>query len=569
MKTDHCWETHPYTPAPEFSKRVAYFSMEFGIDTALKIYSGGLGYLAGSHMRSAHDLRQNMIGVGMLWTNGYYDQVWNREGHMATLFRARHYSFLEETDIVVPVKIHGHEVKVRAFYLAPEVFNTVPIYLLSTDQDGLNDYLSRSVTHRLYDHNAATRVAQNIVLGIGGAMLVDALGGADSYHMNEAHALPLAFHLYDKFKDEDEVRKKIVFTTHTPVQAGNEERDIHFLRDMGFFGDVKIDTVRKITDTEGDNFGYTPAALTLCRAANGVSQLHGKVAEDMWKHVKRKPSIIGITNAQNRKFWQDKSLRDALDSNDDTAIRKRKRRMKRQLFEIIADQTGKLFDPDILTLVWARRFAGYKRADLIMRNLSEFKELLDAENPIQIVWAGKPFPEDDFATDLFNQIVDNTRMTKRAAVITGYEIRQSAALKRGADIWLNTPRRPMEASGTSGMTAAMNGAINFSTDDGWIPEFAKHGENAFIIPEAELTDSERAQDDHDYQHLVRILREEIVPCYYNEPGKWMQIVKNSARQVVPQFDSDRMAAEYYTRMFSQPVQFSGKQLSNPLPLHTD
>lgn len=559
MKTNCKWE-HPYSPAKKYSKRVAYFSMEFGIDTALKVYSGGLGYLAGSHMRSAYDLKQNMIGIGMLWKFGYYDQVRDSNSTMKALFRERYYTFLQETDLVFPVKIHGQEVKVQAWYLAPEVFGTVPMYFLTTDRDIFNDYLSSTITHHLYDQNAAARIAQSIVLGIGGAKVVEALGGADIYHMNEPHSLPLAFHLYNQLGDVEKVREKLVFTTHTPVRAGNEERDINLLDKMDFFAGLPLDAVRKITNINGDNFGYTPAALALSGNANGVSQLHAEVSNDMWKEVKDRPQIIGITNAQNQKYWQDKRMKEALDNDDNDALRARKREMKEELFRIVADQTGNLFDPDVLTIVWARRFAGYKRADLILRDHTRFYDLLDRVNyPVQIIWAGKPYPFDDYANDLFNRLIQLTRLSHKATVLTGYEMNLSAALKKGSDIWLNTPRRPMEASGTSGMTAAMNGSVNFSVNDGWIPEFAKHGHNSYVIPEADVTQSVNIQDDHDYHHLMRILTSEIVPTYYDQPDQWMEVVKNSMKEVVPFFDSNRMASEYYERLFTK----KGKRLTGP------
>ena len=310
MKYSHTWK-HPYTPAQPYKTRVAYFSMEFGIDPALKIYSGGLGYLAGSHMRSAHDLKQNMIGIGMLWKYGYYDQVRDSDSRMKVLYRERIYSFLEPTDLNFTVKVNKHDVKVQAFYLPPEVFGTVPMYLLSTDGN-YNDYISSTITHHLYDPNVAARIAQSIVLGIGGAKVVEALGGVDRYHMNEAHALPLAFHLYEKLGSVEKVKEKVVFTTHTPVKAGNEERDIHLLDKMGFFGDLPLETVRAITDCQDNNFGYTPAAIKLSRKVNGVSQLHAKVSNKMWEHIPDKQEIIGITNAQNKAFGQMVNLRQLL-----------------------------------------------------------------------------------------------------------------------------------------------------------------------------------------------------------------------------------------------------------------
>ncbi|TAE51140.1 MAG: alpha-glucan family phosphorylase [Bacteroidetes bacterium] len=549
-KTNCTWE-HPYAYPEAYSKRVAYFSMEYGLDAAMKIYSGGLGYLAGSHMRSAYELKQNMIGIGMLWKFGYYEQIRDQKSQMRVLYRERYYTFLEPTDLIFPININGNPVQVQAWYLPPGIFETIPMYFLTTDIEGANDYLSRTITHRLYDANAATRIAQSIVLGIGGAKVVEALGGADYYHMNEAHALPLAFYLYSQLKDAEKVKSKVVFTTHTPEKAGNEERDIHLLDKMGFFSGVPLADVRKITDhNTGSVFGYTPGALALCCRSNGVSQLHADVSNDMWAHLKNKPEIIGITNAQNQRFWQDIKLKKALDNDDDKALSERKRELKVLLFKIVADQTGKLFDPDVLTIVWARRFAGYKRADLIMRNPQYFYEMLSrAKYPMQIIWAGKPYPEDDYGVDVFNRLVEYTHLAHNATILTGYEMNLSAALKKGADIWLNTPRRPREASGTSGMTAAMNGAVNVSINDGWVPEFAQHGHNAFVIPEADEHAPTEVQDQHDYEHLMRIMETEVVPTYYDKPSEWWKIVKNGMREVVPQFESGRMADEYYKRLF--------------------
>jgi starch phosphorylase len=550
IKTNCTWE-HPYTYPEPYKKRAAYFSMEFGIDSALKIYSGGLGYLAGSHMRSAYERRQNLIGIGMLWKYGYFEQVRDQNNFMRVLYRDRFYTFLEETDLVFPVSINGHDVMVKAWYLPPDVFETVPMYLLTTDLPGVNDYLSCTISHRLYDSNAATRIAQSIVLGVGGAKVVEALGGTDYYHMNEAHALPLAFHLYKQHKDVAKVREQVVFTTHTPEKAGNEERDILMLDRMGFFSGLPLDEVRRITHhPEGNIFGFTPGALALAGNANGVSQLHAKVSNEMWAHLKEKPEIIGITNAQNQRFWQDPILKSALDSDDNEALRTRKRDLKIELFKFVADQTGKLFDPDVLTIVWARRFAGYKRADLVLRNPQYFYEMLSRKNyPLQFIWAGKPYPEDQMGIDIFNRLVLNTHLAHNATILTGYEMNLSALLKKGADIWLNTPRRPREASGTSGMTAAMNAAVNVSINDGWVPEFAVHGHNAFVIPEADEHAPIEQQDQHDYEHLMRILEEEVIPAYYDRPEDWMDVVKNSMREVVPAFESGRMADEYYRRLF--------------------
>jgi starch phosphorylase len=228
----------------------------------------------------------------------------------------------------------------------------------------------------------------------------------------------------------------------------------------------------------------------------------------------------------------------------------RKRVLKEKLFALVADQTGKIFDPDILTIVWARRFAPYKRADLLTWDAAAFDALIhDEDRPIQIIWAGKPYPMDYGAISTFNKLVEVSRQHSNTAVVVHYELALSKMLKQGADIWLNTPRVTREASGTSGMTAAMNAAINFSTYDGWIPEFAHHGSNAFIVPTADLSLPVSEQDRHDLDHCYRILKEEILPCYYNDRPRWKGIMHRSMSDILPFFHSNRMAREYYEKIY--------------------
>ncbi|NDK55828.1 alpha-glucan family phosphorylase [Pontibacter fetidus] len=541
---------HPYDIDEKYNKRVAYFSMEFGIDQAFKIYSGGLGFLAGSHMRSAHDLRQNMIGIGMLWKYGYYDQVRHDDQTMRAQFLKKYYTFLEETGITVTVRVNNHEVRVKALVLKPEVFGTVPMYFLTTDIPE-NDYLARTISHRLYDPEVSTRIAQSIVLGIGGRKVVEALGGADLYHLNEAHALPLAFDLLDTYRSVEKVREHLVFTTHTPEKAGNEEHDIHFLDRMSFFNGTPLEEVRRITHMEGHMFNHTLAALRLSKVANGVSQLHGEVAREMWDENHGICEIKAITNAQHAKYWTDGFLWNALQNNDDNYLVVRKKEMKHQLFKIVANQTGKLFNPEVLTIVWARRFAAYKRADLLVRDLERFLALVNnKERPVQVIWAGKPYPFDEGAVDTFNRLVKLSIKQPNFAVLTGYEMELSRYLKQGSDVWLNTPRRPREASGTSGMTAAMNGSINFSIQDGWLPEFSRHGENSFILPVVDTSLPDHLQDTEDHKNLMHILEHEIIPTYYFDHGKWLSIMKQSMYDVLPFFGSDRMAHEYYEKLYN-------------------
>lgn len=539
-----------YEPDAAYSLPVAYFSMEFAIDQALKNYSGGLGFLSGSHLRSAFELRQNLIGVGILWKYGYYDQERNGNALMKTSFIEKNYSFLQDTDLMFTVHIHNAPVHVRAFLLRPEVFGSAPLFLLSTDLPE-NDAESRSITHCLYDANEATRIAQSIVLGIGGAMLLDLLQlTPEIYHLNEGHGVALNFYLYAKYKTLDEVRKKVVFTTHTPENAGNEEHSFDLLDEMSFFYQLNKLEVRSLLGMESANFNYTLAALKFAYKANGVSKLHGEVARNMWDHQQGVCEIISITNAQNKNYWVDSSIDQAITNQDELAFRTRKTALKKQLFKIIADQCGKLFDEDKLTIVWARRFAGYKRADLIMQDWERFLKLINNNQyPIQMIWAGKPYPEDTEGIDLFNQIITKVKPLANCAVLSGYELELSACLKKGADLWLNNPRMYHEASGTSGMTAAMNGAVNLSMPDGWVPEFAKDGENCFLITPANQEKPTDQKDSIENSNLMEILEHTVLPTYYRDHKKWFNILKQAASDVDPEFESARLARQYYELMY--------------------
>jgi len=542
---------HDYEIAPEFSKSAVYFSSEFAIDQSFKIYSGGLGFLAGSHMRSAADLKQNLAGIGILWTYGYYNQVRGEDGELAVQFRKNSYSFLQDTGIRFTVQVHGHPVWVKAVYLPGDVFGTVPMFFLTTDIEE-NDQLSRAITHRLYDDDGLRRIAQYIILGVGGARLLEELGvDPEIWHLNEAHGLSAAFHLLEKHGgDVEAVRKRLVFTTHTPEEAGNEKHDFNLLKNFSFFGGLDPEVVRDLAAVKGNEFNHSLAALRLAKKANGVSKLHGEVSRNMWETSEGICEITHITNAQNKKYWVDHGIERARKDKDVELLCNRKRELKNRLFRVVADQTGKLFDPEVLTIVWARRFAGYKRPDLIARDIRLFREILNNnDRPLQIIWAGKPFPFDYSAIDTFNELIQLTKSYPNATVLTGYELELSRLLKNGSDIWLNNPVVTREASGTSGMSAAMNGSVNLSTYDGWICEFAKDGSNSFIIP---TPDSQLAPEDRDRDDMLGFyakLKEEILPLYYDQPKEWNKIVMQSMNDVVPFFDSDRMAAEYYEVMY--------------------
>lgn len=545
-----------YEKDEKYSTSVAYFSMEFGIHQALKTYSGGLGFLTGSHMRSAYDLKQNVVGIGILWSYGYYDQTRNEDRTMAVAYRRKLYYFLKETGVTVSVKIGGRDVFVKALLLEPDTFGTAPTLFLTTDIDE-NDFLSRTITHKLYDNNEETRIAQEIVLGIGGFKVLEALERkVDVYHLNEGHAITLAFSLFNKYGDREKVREHMVFTTHTPEKAGNEEHDVHLLHKMGFFDGLTLEKVQEITEIYEENFNITLAALRLSKITNAVSKIHQEVSNEMWSSYPNIAKIIKITNAQNRRYWADKTLIRALDEHEDYQIIARKKHLKRILFDMVADQTGKMFDPDILTLVWSRRFSEYKRPGLIKYDFERFKQLIERnDQPIQVIWAGKPYPSDSNSINIFNEIIYQSKHLKRIAVLFRYELSLSQMLKRGADVWLNTPRITREASGTSGMSACMNGAVHFSIADGWHPEFAKDGINSFTIPPCSHKLPIEEQDRIDNQNMMDILEEKIIPMYYDRPKEWVAMMKHSMEDIMPAFDSGRMAYEYYVNMYNYvPVQ---------------
>ncbi|MEA3372102.1 MAG: alpha-glucan family phosphorylase [Campylobacterota bacterium] len=544
---------HSYKIDPKYSTSVAYFSMEFAIDQALKTYSGGLGFLAGSHMRSAYDLHQNTIGVGILWSYGYYDQSRYKDRTMKSEFIRKYYYFLQDLDIQTTVRIKSTDIHIKAFLLPDSVFGSAPLILLTTDIPE-NDFLAQTITQHLYTANEETRIAQEIVLGIGGVRILEAINQKiDIYHMNEGHALPLAYELYDRYRDLEEVKKRVVFTTHTPEDAGNEKHTIHILHKFGFFNNLTLDEIRQITMMHDDTFNLTVGALRTSKISNAVSRFHGGVANHMWRNCEGRSEITHITNAQNRRFWTDRGMLAAFDQHEDYELIARKKHLKHTLFNIVAGQTGKVFDPEVLTIVWARRFAAYKRPGLLKHDFARFKQMLEnEERPVQIIWAGKPYPFDTQAVNAFNELIHISHDFKRMAVLVGYELELSRFLKKGSDIWLNTPRISREASGTSGMTASMNASIHFSTNDGWHPEFAKHGINAFTIPPADYHLSLEEQDDIDNRNMMDILENEIIPLYYDKPKKWVEMMKTAMSDVIPTFDSGRMVHEYYTKMYDYP-----------------
>lgn len=540
---------HPYTFAAEYSLPVAYFCMEYAIHQPLKIYAGGLGYLSGSHLRSAYEMKQNVVAVGILWKYGYYDQTRKADQTMDILFQEKVYGFLKPTGIKFPISVSGQRVTVTAYYLPPDLFNTVPLFLLSTDLQE-NDYLARTISHKLYDANPETKIAASILLGIGGAKLFEHLDWQpQTYHMNESHALPLAFYLYNRYSNLEEVKSRLVFTNHTIEAGGNPEVEYWLLEKMGFFSGVPSGEIKALINSSANLLNYTEVALKFSKIANAVSRNHLGKLQQIWSSIPGICKMISITNAQNFNYWANGDLYHALDNTKEfTGV---KLLAKETLFDLVADQNGEIFDKNILTLVFAKRFTGYKRADLLLYDMDRFHRMMtNTSRPIQIIWAGKPYPADYASIGIFDKIVNVSKKYPNCSVLVGYELKQSKLLKAGADVWLNVPRYGHEASGTSGMTAAMNGAINVTIADGWVPEFAKDKVNCFIIQHAGQNLTDHEQDQIDAENMYDVLENEVIPLYYDHPDRWQTMMENGMKNVIPYFDSSRLAGEYYKSLYT-------------------
>lgn len=524
---------------------VAYFSMEIALDQSLNTYSGGLGFLAGSHMLSAGYLQMPMVGVTMLWSYGYYDQRIDHAGNVEVAYIRKYYDFLTDIDVTVEVETFGEKVKVKAYRVEPELFGACPVYLLTTDIEGNSEWAKR-ISHRLYDGDERIRIAQETVLGIAGIRVLQAVGyDFDVVHMNEGHALPAAFELLRQYNgDLNEVKKKTVFTTHTPVAAGNEVHWVDTLMQGGFFSGCSRE---RAIELGGENFSLTVAALRMSRIANAVSQLHGLVANKMWEWVDGRCPIRAITNAVNLHYWQDKRI-----TGDDSSekLLATKHEMKKELFKYIANVAGKRFNPDVLTITWARRFADYKRAWLILMDKDRINKLLD-ENKIQIIFAGKFHPDDVMGKEMFNKLLNRSHTLKNVVVLPGYELQLSAMLKKGSDIWLNTPLRPFEASGTSGMSANANGALHLSIYDGWTVEGTFDGINGYTVEYEGLDDEIPWEERHwkDHECVMDIIENRIIPTYYNDKEEWARMMRQAIRTADAYFNSDRMVVEYYNRLY--------------------
>ncbi len=536
--------------------RVAYFCMEYGLDTSFPIYAGGLGILAGDHMKSAGDLKTPITGIGLLWDEGYTRQVISGGG-LEDQYPKTQRDGLHRLDVRIEISIKGKTVALRAWRLDRFVSST--LYLLEPEHEE-----DRWITQRLYGGGGEDRLAQEIVLGVGGVRLLEALGApVDVYHFNEGHAVFAGLELLraGKFggtslRDRiDRLRPHVVFTTHTPVPAGNEIHDLALMRkvdaDLGF-------TNAELEVIGGDPFSMTVAGLRLARIANGVAALHGETARAMWKDVERAAPIISITNGVHVPTWQDARIRAALvveklRERQDSDLWSAHQQMKAELVAEIQSRTGVSLATDKLLIGFARRAATYKRADLLVSDERALNRLL--EHGVQVAYAGKAHPRDLQGKALIGKLIDASKKHPQHVVfLENYDMRLGALLTRGCDVWLNNPRRPLEASGTSGMKAAMNGVPNLSILDGWWPEGCEHGVTGWKIgdpdPRDDAFDEKDTQrvDKRDRELLHQVLEREVLPAY-RDRARWIEIMRASIAMSQWRFSSDRMVEDYVTRVY--------------------
>jgi glycogen phosphorylase len=605
---------------------IAYFCAEYGVHQSLPIYSGGLGILAGDHLKSASDLNIPLAAIGLLYRYGYFRQDISHDG-----WQEEHYNNIFNlglaidpvTDdkgerISVSVHIRGREVHAQAW--AAQI-GRIPLYLLDTNIDKNNE-IDRMITGHLYGGDAETRIVQEKILGLGGVRLLRKLGVDPSvYHLNEGHAafstLELASEFLNAHPDKnftdavEAVRPKCVFTTHTPVAAGNDTFPPNELIEC--FSKEFIDSL-KLNNGEflalgradlGDDqeyFGMTPLAIRMCRSANGVSEKHGEVSRGLW--LKMFPDladagavpITSVTNGVHPPTWiapafqslfvrtigpdwpeavgNQQRWSEAVWNISDEEIWKTHVLLKNVLIAFIRERTKRrdtgttdtinertdtydLFSSDALTIGFARRIAQYKRWDLIVSDIERLLRIVDNnERPVQFVFAGKAHPQDGTAKKILHHLMTidhESSWQRRAVFIEDYDQEVARYLVQGVDVWMNVPRRPMEASGTSGMKAAMNGVLNLSVLDGWWIE-GYNGENGFTIGEDHNKETDEATDSADASSLYETLENKIVPTFYNKnenglPTQWIAMMKSAIATLTPQFSSDRMVSDYLREIY--------------------
>jgi starch phosphorylase len=522
----------------------AYFCMEYGLHESFPIYSGGLGVLAGDFIKSAHDLQLPLVAVGLRWERGFGVQRIGTDGNPYDMFPGYDASFLEDTGVRVRVRVRGNPVPCAV--RVTRRFGHAALFLLEPVRDE-----DRWITQRLYQAGTDVRIAQEMLLGIGGARALEWLGiPVSTYHFNEGHAVFAGVELIASLMEGGmsfpgawaETRRRIVFTTHTPVAAGNEEHSLRDLRRMG--------ACLELSDAEmsalgGDPFNMTVAGLRLARRANAVSALHGETARMLWRGVSDAAPITGIVNGVHAGTWQAPEIADVMRAGGDREkLWSAHVRLKAQLREAIAERSGVTLDPDAVWIGLARRAAIYKRNDLILRDEARLARLL-GERRVCLVFSGKSHPDDPGGKPIVARFARAQREHPgRVAFLENYEMGIARLMTRGCDVWLNNPVRPLEASGTSGMKAALNGLPNLSVLDGWWAEGCREGENGWAIG-----DEHAGDDARDLAALYDAIEHRVLPAW-EDRERWQSIMRSSIDVAAEHFTSERMVRAYCEQLYT-------------------
>lgn len=557
--------------------QIAYFSMEIGVHNDIPTYSGGLGVLAGDTIRSAADLKLPMVAVTLLYKKGYFTQEIDAAGRQVEYPSIWDPSkYMELLPFRVSVQIEGREVQVQAWQYTVKSLTegSVPVFFLDTDLVA-NAVDDRNITSSLYGGDLSFRLKQEIVLGIGGVrMLHNMAFEIKKYHMNEGHASFLTLELLNRFKkpiedvwdeklvwDRASVKNLCVFTTHTPVEAGHDKFPYDLVKKI--MGDVI--PVAVLQDLAGkDNLNMTMLALNLSRYINGVAKKHGQVSQSMFPGY----LIHAITNGVHSFTWTCESFKRLYDeylpgwANEpelfvrigrvpDNRLWEAHQEAKKRLVALIKEKTGAVFSPDVLTIGFARRATAYKRADLLFRDIERLERI--GSGKLQLVYAGKAHPKDEAGKKLIENIfgyMERFRDRIKIVYLKNYNMDTALSIISGVDIWLNTPLRPLEASGTSGMKAVHNGVMNFSILDGWWIEGHIEGYTGWAIGPApqELTPGFDA-DARDSEDLYRKLEGIIIPMYYNDRHTWVRMMQNAIGKNAYYFNTHRMMRRYVTEAY--------------------
>ncbi|MFN2340438.1 MAG: alpha-glucan family phosphorylase [Halanaerobium sp.] len=528
----------------------AYFCMEYGLNENMRIYSGGLGILAGDILKGAKEFSYPVTGIGILWRKGYSKQVINKEGRPEDEHPVNKeiYEHAEDTGETVTVTIRDQEVKLKIWKL--DKFDNATLYLLDANLPENRKY--QTITDGLYDGFNERRIAQEIALGIGGVKAIRKLGlNIDIYHFNEGHAALAGTELIKEKMETgmdfhtawDDVKEDIVFTTHTPVKEGNESHSLDSLKKMSAFNGLTRKQMKEIGDSP---FSMTVAGLRLARISNGVAKLHGQTSREMWKDVAGKSPIISITNGVHRGTWVDDRIIENM--GDKEAIYNTRKTMKQELVDYVKKTNGAELDPDKLIIGFARRATAYKRPNLIFKKSEVIDPYLES-GEIQLVFSGKAHPTDDNGKEIVANLVKKAKEFPNSVVfLEDYNMEIARYMTRGVDIWLNNPRKPLEASGTSGMKAAMNGGLNLSILDGWWVEGCEHGINGWQFGDGYVGEG---QDESDLYALYRVLFNDVVPTFYGNKDRWKDMMMESVDTTYERFSAKKMLERYYGEMYNK------------------